>query len=251
MLINWFTVFAEMLNFLILVWLLKRFLYKPILNAIDAREKMISDQLANTEKHRIEAEAEKEAFALKNETFDKEREAMMRQVEETAKVRHAELLEIARKDAEALQERWNKSFMSHENLLSQSVSHQAEQEIFDIARKVLFDLSGASLEARMIEVFLKKVMTMSVESREHLSRAMNASYKPAIIRTMFELTSEQKRLLEERLSESLGIRLPFVFEKSTDLISGIELIVNDQKISWNISAYLESLKESIRDVLVS
>ena len=37
--INWFTVIAQLVNFLILVWLMKRFLYKPILNAIDEREK--------------------------------------------------------------------------------------------------------------------------------------------------------------------------------------------------------------------
>ena len=36
--INRFTVFAQAINFLILVWLLKRFLYKPILHAIDERE---------------------------------------------------------------------------------------------------------------------------------------------------------------------------------------------------------------------
>ena len=47
MLIDWFTVGAQVLNFLILVWLLKRFLYKPILNAIDAREKRIAAELAD------------------------------------------------------------------------------------------------------------------------------------------------------------------------------------------------------------
>ena len=42
MLIDWFTVAAQALNFLILVWLMKRFLYKPILHAIDAREERIA-----------------------------------------------------------------------------------------------------------------------------------------------------------------------------------------------------------------
>ena len=46
MLIDWFTVGAQALNFLILVWLMKRFLYKPILTAIDTREKRIAAELA-------------------------------------------------------------------------------------------------------------------------------------------------------------------------------------------------------------
>ena len=42
MLIDGFTVGAQVLNFLILVWLMKRFLYQPILDAIDAREQRIA-----------------------------------------------------------------------------------------------------------------------------------------------------------------------------------------------------------------
>ena len=49
MLIDWFTIGAQVLNFLILVWLLKRFLYKPILHAIDAREKRIAKELADAD----------------------------------------------------------------------------------------------------------------------------------------------------------------------------------------------------------
>jgi F-type H+-transporting ATPase subunit b len=56
MLIDWFTVGAQVLNFLILVWLMKRFLYKPILNAIDAREKRIAKELADADATRAEAQ---------------------------------------------------------------------------------------------------------------------------------------------------------------------------------------------------
>ncbi len=56
MLIDWFTVGAQALNFLILVWLMKRFLYKPILHAIDEREKRIATELANADKKKAEAQ---------------------------------------------------------------------------------------------------------------------------------------------------------------------------------------------------
>ena len=54
MLIDWFTVGAQVVNFVILVWLMKHFLYKPILSAIDAREKRIASELAaaNTKRDR-------------------------------------------------------------------------------------------------------------------------------------------------------------------------------------------------------
>ena len=74
MLIDWFTVAAQVLNFLILVWLLKRFLYRPILDAIDAREKRIAlAELADAAAKRTEAEQERDEFQHKNAAFEQQR----------------------------------------------------------------------------------------------------------------------------------------------------------------------------------
>ncbi|HUS95178.1 MAG TPA: ATPase, partial [Hyphomicrobiaceae bacterium] len=70
--IDWFTVIAQLFNFLILVWLLKRFLYKPILNALDAREKRIAKELADADTTQREAEKERETFRNKNAEFDQQ-----------------------------------------------------------------------------------------------------------------------------------------------------------------------------------
>ena len=72
MLIDWFTVGAQALNFIILVWLLRRFLYKPILNAVDAREKLIARELADAEGKKAEAQKERDAFEHKNEEFNRQ-----------------------------------------------------------------------------------------------------------------------------------------------------------------------------------
>lgn len=77
MLIDWFTVAAQTVNFLILVWLLKRFLYKHILDAIDAREKRIATELADADTKRAEAKLQRDDFEQKNQTFDKQRQEML------------------------------------------------------------------------------------------------------------------------------------------------------------------------------
>ena len=59
MLIDWFTVGAQVLNFVVLVWLMKRFLYRPILDAIDAREKRVAAELADADARRAEAGRER------------------------------------------------------------------------------------------------------------------------------------------------------------------------------------------------
>ena len=85
MLIDWFTVGAQALNFLILVWLLRRFLYKPILNAIDAREKKIAAELADAAAKKAEAKKDRDEFQHKNEAFDQQRAARLTKATKEAK----------------------------------------------------------------------------------------------------------------------------------------------------------------------
>ncbi len=99
MLIDWFTVGAQMLNFLILVWLMKRFLYKPILNAIDAREKLIAAELADAEAKKAEAQKERDEFQHKNEEFDQQRAALLKKATDEAKAERQRLLDEARQDS--------------------------------------------------------------------------------------------------------------------------------------------------------
>ena len=100
MLIDWFTVGAQIVNFVILVWLLQHFLYKPILNAIDAREKRIAAELADANAKKAEAEKERADFENKNKAFDEQRSALLSKATDDAKAEGAQLLDKARKDAD-------------------------------------------------------------------------------------------------------------------------------------------------------
>src|SRR5580698_7959913 len=100
MLIDWFTVGAQALNFIILVWLLRRFLYKPILNAVDAREQLIARELADAEGKKAEAQKERDAFERKNEEFNHQRTDLLINATGEAKAERQRLLDDAHKAAD-------------------------------------------------------------------------------------------------------------------------------------------------------
>ena len=62
--VDWFTVIAQILNFVVLVLLLKKFLYKPVLTAIAAREKLIADEIADAKEKMAQADKERNEFQL-------------------------------------------------------------------------------------------------------------------------------------------------------------------------------------------
>src|ERR1700677_917919 len=128
--IDWFTVVAQAINFLILVWLLKRFLYKPILHAIDEREKGIAGQLAEAEAKKAEAQKERDDFQHKNEAFDQERASLLKRAANEANAERQRLLDEARKDVESLRAKRQEALRSEQVNLRQEIIRRTQMEVF-------------------------------------------------------------------------------------------------------------------------
>jgi F-type H+-transporting ATPase subunit b len=270
MLIDWFTVGAQAVNFLILVWLMKRFLYKPILNAIDAREKKVAAELTDADAKRAEALKERDQFQQKNDEFDRQRLELMNKAQDDAKAEREKLLEEARQAAEQLRVKSKERFAIDAENLKQSISHRTQQEVFAIARKTLSDLASASLEEQVTATFIRRISEIDGSARASLvasftsgsnsgfasaptsgsvsipisSSSYSSSYS-ATVRSAFELSPEQRAAIEAALNQALSLQLQLNFQTAPELISGIELVANGQSIAWNISDYLKAMEKAV------
>ena len=249
MLIDWFTVGAQALNFIILVWLLKRFLYKPILNAVDAREKRIAAELADADAKKTEAQKERDEFQHKNEEFDQQRAALLSKATDEAKAERQRLLDDARKAADALSAKRQEALRSDANTLNQAIRRRTQEEVFAIARKALTDLATASLEERMSEVFTRRLRAIDGKAKEGIAAALKTGSEPAVVRSAFDLPEAQRAAIQKALNETFSAEVPVRFETAPDLISGIELTTNGQKIAWSIADYLASLEKGVGELL--
>jgi F-type H+-transporting ATPase subunit b len=249
MLIDWFTVGAQVLNFLILVWLMKRFLYKPILNAIDAREKRIAKELADADATKAEAQKERDEFQQKNETFDEQRAALLSKASDDAKSEHQRLLDEARKAADAVSAKRQESLANDARNLNQAITRRAQDEVFAIARKALTDLATTSLEERMGEVFTRRLRELNGEAKAGFAEALKTAAEPALVRSAFELPTEQRAAIQNALNETFSAEVRVRFETAPDLVSGIELSTNGQKVAWSIADYLASLEKGVGELV--
>jgi F-type H+-transporting ATPase subunit b len=135
MLINWFTVGAQVLNFIVLVWLLKRFLYKPVLNAIDAREKRVAAESANAELQMTEVRKSRDELQTKGNAFDEQRGALLAKAILDAKTEAERLLANARQAAGASTLQRNAALQSATARLNDELSRLAAAESINILRE--------------------------------------------------------------------------------------------------------------------
>jgi F-type H+-transporting ATPase subunit b len=248
MLIDWFTVGAQVVNFVILVWLLKRFLYKPILEAIDAREKRIATELADAAAKKTEAQGERDALHDKNKAFDEQHGALLGKATDEAKAERERLLDEARKESKALRAQEADALRRDKTRLGDEISRLAKEEVFGIARKALADLATVSLEERMGEVFTRRLREMDGKAKEALGAALKSS-EPALVRTAFEMPAEQRAAIQNALNESFSAEVGIRFETAQDALCGIELTASGQRIAWSIADYLTSLGRRVDALL--
>jgi F-type H+-transporting ATPase subunit b len=249
MLIDWFTVGAQALNFLILVWLMKRFLYAPILHAIDEREKRIAAELADADAKRAEAQKEHDEFQRKNEALDQQRAALVSQATNEASAERRRLLDEARKAADALATKRMEALTTDAHNASRAITRRAQEEVFAIARKTLADLATASLEERMSEVFTRRLGEMEGKAKDGFAEALRTASAPALVRSAFDLPAEQRATIQNALNDAFSADVPVRFETAPDLIGGIEFTTNGRKIAWSIADYLTSLAKGIDELL--
>jgi F-type H+-transporting ATPase subunit b len=249
MLIDWFTIGAQALNFLILVWLLKHFLYTPILNAIDAREKKIAAELADAAAKKAEAQKDRDDFQHKNEEFDQQRAALLSKSTEEASAQRQRLLDEARKAADAASAKRQEALQVEAHNLNQAIGLRAQKEVFAIARKALTDLATASLEERLAAVFTRRLREMNGQSKAGLALALKSATDPAIVSSAFELPLEQRAVIQNALNETFSADIHIRFETVPDIVSGIELTASGQKVGWSIAEYLSSLEKSVEELL--
>ena len=249
MLIDWFTVVAQAINFLILVWLMKRFLYKPILHAIDAREKRIAAELADADARKADARKERAEFQHKNEEFDRQRSDLLRTATEEAATERQRLMDKARQAADALSAKRMEALRKDARHLNQALCLRVQQEVLAISRKALTELATTSLEERLTEVFIRRLRELDGQAKAELASAMEASTEPGLVRSAFDLPTEQRAALQKALNQTFSAGIGVRFETAPDLISGIEFSTNGRKVAWSIADYLASLEKGVGELL--
>jgi F-type H+-transporting ATPase subunit b len=249
MLIDWFTVGAQALNFLILVWLMKHFLYQPILHAIDTREKKIAAELADADAKRAEAKKDRDEFQHKNEVFDQQRAALLAKATAEANTERQRLLDEARQAADALSAKRQESLRRDAKNLNQALARRTQDEVFAIARKALTDLATTSLEERIGAVFTRRLRELDGNAKGALGSALKNAKEPAVVRSAFDLPADQRATIQNAVNETFSADIHLRFETTPDLVGGIELTANGQRVAWSIADYLTSLEKGVSELL--
>ena len=250
MLIDPFVVIAQIINFLILVALLKRFLYKPITQAMEARSQRIERQLATAEAKEKDAEAEKELYRQKQQELEAQKQVWLDEAKQEVAREQERLRQQAQAEVNLAQSQWYESFEQDREKFTSELRDRLSQQIALMARKALSDLANAHLETQIIETLIARLNNLD-DSQLKVIRAEPEPHPDHVItiRSSFVIDDDQKARLISTIRGQIATNAEVEFETVEDFICGIELRDRGYKISWNLENYLTELETTTAKVL--
>ena len=238
MLIDWFTVFAQIINFLVLIFLLKRFLYGPITRAMEERKKKIATAIEQADNAKKKAKQYSEELALEKQNFLEAKEQKLAEVRKEIRKKQDKKLKEARLEVENLRQTWMNQLTEDKAAFLRNLKVEVTSQVMRIGEKVLRDLANEKLERQIITVFLKKV------SKDDFFQSQAISGK-LLIQSGFKLDNEQSEFIGRQLSECFKEAQTIQFQVIEEIGIGIRIKAGDQKVEWNLTNYLGGLEKEI------
>ena len=246
--IDWFTVIAQAINFFVLLWLLKRFLYHPIIDALDAREKKIADILTNADEKKANAEKLQSDYEKKLANIEQQRQQVIADAQAQAQISAKTVIEEAVRDADTLHKKRKEAMALEMAHLQQDLLKKTINEIYAVCKKVLSDLANYDVHECMYKQFIHRINELSEHECDALNSALIASNNAVTVHSSFHLTEQQLAQLSacitDKCTAANDTKIILTQRIMPELIAGIEIVVGGWKTSWTMNHYLTMLQQT-------
>lgn len=240
--IDWFTFVAQIINFLILIALLQRFLYRPVIKAMDEREQKITAELEEARLNKIEAEKKDHLLEQKLQTFESQKSQMLEDAKQEVNQRKKEWMDKLREEITDTRKRWAETIESEKESFSEQLKKETGSKIIALIEDILKDLSERNLEQQMVDFFFDQLQKLDKKHKEQLQKAIKQkTSNQAQIISSFELTDKQKNLLVNLLHKATGTELEYEFKTLPDFGFGLQARIGGWRLGWNLESYLQKL----------
>lgn len=247
--IDWLTVIAQIVNFLVLVWLLKRFLYQPISDAMRRREERIEERLAEARVARKEAEDEAKRLSGETAELEASKEDVLEQARQEAAELRTRLEAEIREEMETKRQVWKEHLAEERDDLVAALRHQAGQKLFKMTERILADYADSELSERVVANFAGRLKTLDPEVRRKMTEAAARSDATAIVHTGTAIDSAAKARITRAIHDVLSSQVDVDYRTEPGIVLGARLTIGDHSAEWSAMRYLDRLQAEFGEII--
>jgi F-type H+-transporting ATPase subunit b len=250
--LDWSTLLLEVINFLVLVWILKRFLYKPVLDAIARRKASIDKTLSDAQAKQAEAKTLEQQYQNRLGDWEQEKDGLRRTLTGELQAQRERLTEELQG---ALAKEREKETVLAERRLAELETRAAQKGTLQgvqFTERLLERIASAEVEARLVKVALDDLPHLPDAQKEALRSASSDSQRPVNQRVIkvtsaFPLPEKQRQAVIEGLKSATGQDVTFTFQEDASLLAGVRISVGPWVLRANLQDELAFFAERARN----
>jgi F-type H+-transporting ATPase subunit b len=231
--LDWSTFWLEIVNFLILVWILKRFLYRPVLDFIARRRAETEEAMDGAARAREESERLRGQYENRLRDWSKERDAALSKLRQEMDQERARRLEEIRR---AIEEEREKARVAEERHRREFRTH-AEETALELATRfagrILEHTSGAETTRALATLAAEGMNTLDVNRRASLREA-GSQERRGTIQAAHELDAAARAALEQALGALFGADAAWEWQRVPELLAGVRVELGSWELTANV-----------------
>jgi F-type H+-transporting ATPase subunit b len=244
--INWSTYLLEVINFLILVWILKRFFYQPVLDMIARRRQAVEKTTADAAATRHEAEQLKKQFEGRLTDWEHEKQqARTTLAQEIADERRRRLDDVETELA-GVRERAKVQGERQLAALLEAREREALALATRFTSRLLERVASPDLESRLISAGLDDLRALPPETRDAIGQALRAA-ESATVTSAYPLADDGRERVQQALAKVAGQPVACRFQTDTALLAGLRIAAGPWSLGANLHDELEGFGSVGRD----
>ena len=244
---NLTTFLAQIVNLFLLIWLLKRFLYRPVLAIIEKRQHQIKQNMQEAEEKLAHAEQTQNNLLKLQDEFEANRQKRLSDLEQEIDQQRTLLAQELAKEFQTKQQKLQDNL---DLLWAQSqlhIQHMIGAEFMALTKKILGEWSHQNPIDQLLLVFEKKLRSLPKAKHKLLQKTL-LQQKNLLVITSSILHPTQKAALKKILQKYFTFpgKIRFQYKHQADLILGIEIRIGDFSLDWNLNTYLQEINQNIK-----
>ena len=241
--LNWSTFVLEILNFLVLLWILKRFLYQPVLQMIARRQDAIQKSMLDAKKMQDDAQAAQQQYQNRLHDWQQEREQARTALQAEIAAERLRLLESLRVELEQEKEKTRVLAQKEQQEALIKLESAALAQGAQFATRLLQPFATPALESQLVEFALQQLTALNDEQRQAIGFAANADVNEIFVSSAFHLSDEYRQQLLMAIKGITGHAVPLQFTQDATLLAGLRITIGAWVLKANLRDELQAFAE--------
>ena len=230
------TFIFEIINFLILIWILQRLFYKPLLEVIAKRKQFIDQTLADAKAIQAQADEQRVLYENRQKAWEQEKQAAINALNVQLEQEKVAAMQKLAVDLEAERQKYKVTQLHKQHELEQQAEKQAMRNAAKFASLLLKQTAGQELETRLFELLLSRIT--------NLPKALALPNTQTIqVSSVYPLNAAQREQLEQQLGKQLSQATRFDYQENPELIAGLRIDIGAWVLNANLQHELQGFTE--------